>query len=209
MADVEFNPDELDMHSLIAWASRLADGLSSNENFPGTPPPLEALHGALQELKVKHEEYRSQRRQLNDLKLERDPSAERLREALLAGVNYVQQASGGDMKKIMSANLPVEHGLDIWPFNNPGQVHELSASGGDGPGEIELMWDPVGGAAGYEIEISHDLGWPEEWAQCGATDKSKTTIDQLISGVRYWFRVRAANEKGIGAWSDPVTKFAP
>jgi hypothetical protein len=47
------------------------------------------------------------------------------------------------------------------------------------------------------------------WEQSGATTKSKITIEQLDNRTRYWFRVRAVNERGAGDWSPPVMKYAP
>jgi len=209
MAEIELELRDLSVPELIALGSRLANGLANNENFPNPEPPIDQLNGILQEMKEKQEEYRQRRLQLSEFKMGRDAMVKRLKTALSTGVNYVQKASGGDSKKIISANLPFEHGIDLWPFNDPKQVTELSASAGDHPGEIDLVWDPVRGADGYEIEISRDLGWPEKWSSCAASARSKTTLEQLDSRQRYWFRVRAVSEKGVGTWSDPVTKFAP
>jgi hypothetical protein len=66
----------------------------------------------------------------------------------------------------------------------------------------------VPGAAGYEIEISKDVGPYGPWEQAAATQQSKTTLEQLVRKQRYWIRVRAVSEDKTGDWSDPVTKAA-
>lgn len=131
----------------------------------------------------------------------RDAIAEALRKALAQEVAYVQQASEGDVAKILSANLHVEEETHLWPFGSAGDVDELAASAGDEPGEIDLAWDPVPGASGYEVEMASDLIAEDSWEQGGATTKSKITIQNLNSRTRYWFRVRAVNERGAGDWS--------
>jgi hypothetical protein len=209
MAEVSLNFDELNVPELIALGSRLCDGLAGNPNFPEPAPPLDSLKEVLQELKSKQDRYAESRLRLNDLKLDRDGHASRLKGLLVQVANYVQDASGGDSKKIMSANLHFEHETDLWPFNDPEQVLELSATSGDKPGEIDLAWDPVREADGYEIEFSRESTAPVTWHASAATSQSKTTLTELASGLRLWFRVRAVSTKGVGPWSDPVTKYVP
>jgi hypothetical protein len=103
----------------------------------------------------------------------------------------------------------VEEETSYWPFNRTGQVEDLSASSGDERGEIDLDWEPVLGASGYEVEAAYDLLGEGPWEQCGATTKSKLTIGQLAGRGRLWFRVRAVGERGAGEWSDGVVHFVP
>ena len=152
--------------------------------------------------------YRQQRLRLNELKVARDATMAALSDAIVREAIYVQEASEGDLEKIMSANFHAEPDVHLWPFANLGEVHDLSANAGDSQGEIDLSWDPVRGASGYEVEVTADLGGDGPWEPCTATTASKATVGQLESSIRYWFRVCALNDRGYGKWSDPVTKFA-
>lgn len=207
MAEAELNVDELAVPALLATAAGIASALEGNANFPSPDPPPEELDRLAADLAEADRIYSEHRQRAVQAKATRDEIAERLRRALTEEVAYVQEASGGEIAKILSANLHVEEVAGFWPFNTIGQVEELTASSGDQPGEIDLAWDAVPGASGYEVEASTDpLG--EVWEQSGATAQSKITIEQLDSHTRYRFRVRAIGERGAGDWSETVMKFA-
>jgi len=209
MAEAELDIQKLSVPELLATAAGMASALEGNENFPAPTPSPDVLKEIAAQLAEAEEAYREQRKVVNKAQAIRDTLAETLREALTLEKEYVQEASGGDVAKILSANLHVEEETHLWPFGAAGDVEELSASTGDEPGEIDLAWDPVPGASGYEVEIAYDLTGEGPWEQSGATTKSKTTIQQLDNRTRYWFRVRAVNERGAGDWSPAVMKFAP
>jgi len=207
MGLIDLRMEDLSVPELIALGARLTEGLSGNVHFPEPPESLARMKDAIAELGQKDEEYTALRGRLNQLKLERDMIVDRAEKEIAAVAGYVQDASGGDLSKIMSAHLNVEHGKDLWPFNDPKKVIELSASSGDQGGEVDLTWDPVRGAKGYEVEISTDVAFPEEWSPCTSAEQSRVTITHLESRQRYWFRVRAVGTGGVGAWSEPVTKY--
>lgn len=209
MAEVDIDIDKLNVPELLSAGSHLAEGLKDNEHFPAPTPPLMELTSIVDELAASQEQYRKQRLLLNELKTSRDVIVKKLKDAVTAEVAYVQEASDGDAKKILSANLRIEHGISLWPFGGLDQVVELAASAGDETGEVDLVWDAVRGADGYEVEVSREISPHDGWQPAVATTKSRTTIDQLESRHRYWFRVRAVTEDSTGDWSDPVTKFAP
>ena len=209
MAEVELNFQELTVPELLATASGVAGALEGNEHFPSPQPPPAELDRLAGELTKAEEEYRQQKTLASAAKVRRDQIAEDLRDALTQEAQYVQEQSGGNIAKILSASLHVEETTSYWPFNRMGQIEELSASAGDELGEIDLDWEPIAGASGYEVEVAYDLLGEGPWEQSGATTKSKITIEKLSNRTRYWFRVRAVGERGAGDWSDPVMKFAP
>jgi hypothetical protein len=209
MAEAELDVQKLTVPELLAAAAGVAAALDGNPNFPAPAPTSQELTQLVEALAEADRVYRDERRESNRLQAIRDTHAEELREALIREVEYVQETSGGDITKILSANLHVEEETHLWPFGSAGDLEELSASAGDDPGEIDLAWDPVPGASGYEVEIAYDITGEGPWEQSGATNKSKITIPQLNNRTRYWFRVRAVNDRGAGDWSPPVMKFAP
>ena len=208
MANIDLNMDDLTVPELIAVGTRVVSGLKGNAHFPQPKPSLDELSRIVGELTAANENYREHRLRLNELKTARDVAAHALETALTGAAEYVQETSGGDAAQIMSANLHIEHKTHLWPFGSVGQVIELSASAGEAPGEVDLVWDPVRGAEGYEIEISDDIGGDGPWEQCAVSTQSRTTLTQLDSSKRHWFRLRAIGKNGPGAWSDPVTKYA-
>jgi len=208
VADVELNLKDLTVSELIAIGDRLAAGLEGNTHFPEPRPTLGELRRLVAELEAADAACRQQRVRLNSLKTARDSRINSLNAALQTEAAYVQKASDGDPKKIMSANLKIEHKWNLWPFGSVNQVVELSANTGDDPGAIDLVWDPIRDADGYEVEISQDIAGAGPWQQCATTAQSKVTIKNLVNRTRYWFRVRAVSGKREGDWSDPVTKFA-
>jgi hypothetical protein len=207
MAEVALHIDALSAPELIASGTRLVSGLENNPHFPEPQPPLDELRKKLAALKEAHEQYRHERLRLNDLKTARDAAMRAVRVAMESEADYVQEASGGEAKKIVSANLTVERTWSIWPFGALAQAIELSASSGERPGEVDLVWDPVRGADGYEVECTDDIGAEGPWVQCAVASESRVTVKDLRAHHRYWFRVRAIGEKGEGDWSDAVTKY--
>lgn len=207
MAEVKLHLNELSAVELIATGQRLVSGLEGNPNFQQPAPPVDEIKGKLDELATAQAEYRKHRLELNNFKMRRDLLMEDVRKALHAGAEYVQEASGGDAKKIISANLSAEHSWHLWPFGSLAQVADLASSIGEQPGEIDLVWDRVRGAEGYEVESAMDMTGEGPWEPCAVASDSRITLKNLDPHIRYWFRVRAVGPKGHGDWSDPVTKY--
>lgn len=209
MAEVELNIEELTVPELLALAAGISTALENNAHFPAPQPTPQELDRLAAELRTADATFRERRRLAGEAQAVRVELADRLRQALSQEADYVQEASGGHIAKILSANLHVEEETRFWPFRSVARVEDFSASAGDQPGEIDLAWDPVPGASGYEVEIAYDLTGEGPWEQSGASVHSKLTVEQLNKHTRYWFRIRAVAESGVGEWSEPLMKFAP
>ena len=123
----------------------------------------------------------------------------------LAG--YVESVAGEDEPKILSAGMSLRSlAVSTLAATTPSG---LSATEGDHEGEIDLGWDKVNTAKSYEIERSPDPPIATSWAHQGVSLKSSFTVSGLVSGTRYWFRVRSVSSSGPSGWSDPATKIAP
>lgn len=206
MAEAELNVEELSTSELIAVAAGIAAALKGNANFSNPRPTPMEIDSLTEELVNADTVYDEHLRRVADARVVRNEVARRLRDAVSRVVQYVQEASEGDAAKILSANLHVQETKHLWPFSGAGQVDEVLASQGDLPGEIDLAWDAVPGAIGYEVETAMDFEG-QNWEQAGATANSRITMEELEMGMRYWFRVRAVGKRGAGAWSKPVMKF--
>ena len=136
---------------------------------------------------------------------ERDAAKNELESVDAAIVNSVNSQSQ-DASVLLTTGYPlVEERGTAAPIE---QVVNLSSATGDEPGEIDINFDRVKSATGYEFQISIDN--PENWTNAGAAGKtSKHTFNNLTPGKKYWIRVRALRGEDKGAWSNPVTNTAP
>ncbi len=113
MAEVELHLNDLSAPELIATGNRFVAGLADNPHFPDAKAELDAMKKKLEQLAAAQEEYRTHRLELNDLKTARDVLMNEAKAALNAGAAHVQEASGGDAKKIVSAHLSAEPHLEF------------------------------------------------------------------------------------------------
>ncbi len=131
--------------------------------------------------------------------------------ALLAAASqlatYVDLTAAGDESKIMSAGMDTR--AQRTPSATPNQVANLSVTGGDNAGELDLHWDPASSAKSYEVHMSPDPVTNSSWSSQPSVTKSKTVVNGMASGTRAWARVRAINSAGQGAWSSPISKVVP
>ncbi len=136
---------------------------------------------------------------------ERDAARNELELADAAIVNYINSQSQ-DVSVLLTTGYPLadEKGVPA-PIE---QITNLSSATGDEPGEIDVNFNRVKSATGYEFQISADN--PDSWTNAGASGKtSKHTFNNLTPGKKYWIRVRAFRGEDKGAWSNAVTTTAP
>jgi len=121
--------------------------------------------------------------------------------------NGVDNIAKGDKTIIDKAGMDSFFPGKAAPVGEMPQVINLSASEGDGDGEIDLHWDKVKGASSYVIERATPN--PSGFTFTGNSTKTSITIKSLTSGTKYWFKVAAIGSAGTGPFSDPATKIAP
>jgi hypothetical protein len=71
-----------------------------------------------------------------------------------------------------------------------------------------VRWNAVRGARAYVIERTPE-GTEPQWTVIGSSTKKQATLNSMVSGTKYWFRVAALGAAGQSAYSDPVPLFAP
>jgi uncharacterized protein YkwD len=115
---------------------------------------------------------------------------------------YTVTVSGGGLA---TRTQTVTVGAQNYRFNilanqtPPAAPTGLVATGG--PRQVSLSWADVSGETGYKVERS--LDGVNGWAQIGTTGVNVTTYQDtgLNAGTTYYYRVRATNASGDGAYS--------
>ena len=122
--------------------------------------------------------------------------------------NYVEETTLGDTAKIESAGM--SNRAPKTPTTSLPAPGNLSSTAGDEEGELDLVWDPVPKAKGYELQTSADHVTSTSWAFAETSSASRTSLTGLPSGSKIWVRVRALGPKKIKSpWSDPAVKRVP
>lgn len=177
---------------------------TGNANFPTPNPPLADLTSKRTAVLAKKAAVDAARSTLAQLEDELD-ALERELDALLTSFGaYLQNASGGDGPKILSAGVEIaSKPSPIGELLPPGN---LRSSGGDHDGEVDCMWDPVRGANAYIARCATSTNGP--WTNFYTGTNSKCTAPNLTSGTEYFFEVAAVGAAGQSAWSDIAKKRA-
>ena len=191
---------------IIDKAKALVTAIDGNPNFPTPNPTLVNFQAAidLAEASLNARIVGETEQAARVAKENEDVRA--LYGRIVALANHVQDVSGGDEQKILSAGFAVR---DQPSSPQPlAVVLDFLATAGDDAGEIDLTWSPVKYARGYQVEckLHNDAG---VWAPVKFGTKSKMTVTGLTSGTTYAFRMRAVGSAGEGPWSDESVKLAP
>ena len=139
---------------------------------------------------------------------DRDTAQLALRGGLTTLAAYVDNITGGDRTKIESAGMGVRAGNA--PIGPVTQVLNLILEASEFDGALEAQWDPVRGAASYELQTSVDPVTGSSWTFKDVSIKSTIHLNTFTSGSKMWVRVRAIGaDNNKGPWSDPAAKTVP
>jgi hypothetical protein len=191
----------------IILADTIVTKMTGNPNFITPVPALAAITAkktatitAQNTAEVKRSDAKGATEDLAD-------AAKELDMILTQAALYVENVSGGDVAKILSAGMNVKDiATPVGPLPPP---LALSAMAGNNDGEIDLNWEPVYGARSYVIQMTTDPNVPESWAHKANATESYAVILGLTSGGKYWFRVAGVGAAGQGAFSGAESKYAP
>lgn len=133
---------------------------------------------------------------------------------LVRGVDYT--VSYMNNKAIGTATMTV-YGIGKYKYNvkktfkikpKPVALNKLSA----GTGRLSAKWDKTSGGAGYQLQYSRKKDFSVKKTMT-ITDNAtvKTLIKGLISGKRYYVRIRGYKKVGdkayYSAWSDALSRI--
>ncbi|MBI3194933.1 MAG: fibronectin type III domain-containing protein [Ignavibacteriae bacterium] len=205
---VKLGLHRLSVPEKLTFTETILKSMTGNASFPDPQPPLAEIEDAAKFLKEAQADQEASYQIAQSKTSIRDDKEKILNDKLTSLAGYVERTSAGDDAIILSAGMEVKaapsrlSALTI--------ATNLSATMGDGEGEIDLSWDPVTGAKSYVIEMSLDPPTATSWSQVAVSTNSSKTVANLKSGTKYWFRVAAIGGNNLqGSASDPATKVAP
>jgi hypothetical protein len=206
MSYAKIGMKELNPPAKSAYMRRLAAGVTGNPNFPASTPTAAVLLAKADAIDITYNEAHAARL-ISKTKTAAmdDMCAEG--EALVAQLaSYVDGASGGDAAIIESAGFSTR--ATPTPIGELPAPVDLQVQPSEFSGSANVKWKSVNGAKSYIVERALD-NVDMQWATIGTSTKKETSLNSMLSGKKYWFRVAAVGSAGQSAWSDPVPLFAP
>ena len=118
-----------------------------------------------------------------------------------AGVGALLKTGTRDAAKILAVGLDLHASTKV-SVGLPAAPMNLHAVPTDGEGEAQLRWKRTVRRCGFEVQWHADPPDADHWHQEVTCFKQKYLVKGLVSGGKYWFRVRASNAHGTSAWSN-------
>ena len=189
-----------------AYLRRLAAGVTGNPNFTAPTPNATAILAKADAIDTSYNEAMAAR-----LISKSKTSAMDLQcaeaEAMVAQLaSYVDGASNGDATIIESAGFSTR--ATPSPIGELRAPTDLQVLPSEHSGSADVSWQSVRGAKAYSIERAEEAA-NLDYKVIGNSTKKQASLNSMVSGKKYWFRVAAIGSAGQSAWSDPVPLFAP
>jgi hypothetical protein len=207
MPRIKLNFRQLSIPDKINKARQVIRAISNIPAFATPTPSLVTIVEAVDNLESAASETQVARQNAKTRTSAQNQREDVVDKMMIQLAAYVESVAGDNEELIRSAGLDTRAAPSVTGM--PEVPAALSATAGDHEGEVDLSWDPVTQARSYVIEQSPDPPTATSWAHAGVAMKSSTTIKNLTSGTRYWWRVAAVGTAGQSGWSDPATRIAP
>ncbi|MFO1439978.1 MAG: fibronectin type III domain-containing protein [Verrucomicrobiaceae bacterium] len=207
MAKPKLNLRGLSTLQKVQKTNDIVAALTGNTNFTTPSPTLAAVTASSDGLSAAYSAREDARMTLDEKQTLLENAEDGHDTVLNLLMAYVENASGGDEAKILSAGFEVK-GRPT-PVGEMPQVDGLDSIIGDAEGRVILRWKSIKGAKSYEVQTCPDPISAAGWKAAGITTRASLTLDGLPTGGRCWFRVRAIGSAGPGPWSDPAVKTVP
>jgi hypothetical protein len=200
-ANIKLSLDTLIPVTLLALLRNVVGKMTGNPNFT-TPKvslaDLTATADALEEaIKLATDGSREAKSKRNDIV--RQGKAQ-----LAAQADYVRSECGGDRTKLLSSGFELAKQRE--PIGIPGVPANLFSRMTGKVGEVELRWDKVYGAHGYQVWMTDKD--PEiagaSWTAIGYSTRVRHMVTDLEGYKAYWFCISAIGSAGESAQSDPA-----
>jgi hypothetical protein len=127
-----------------------------------------------------------------------------IREGVAQFADFARSYYKGDKASLQAVGLDVVEPLGLaGVLPAPASIRSRQ---GMLEGTIDVSWPFVVGRDFYTVECAPSASGP--WTETYRGKAGRTTCTGLTSGAEYFFRVRAWNANGPGAWSDITKKRA-
>ena len=206
MSLIKLGLDGMPIPDKIQFARQIVQAMQGNTGFPTPTPTLPALTEGAHELEDAYNAALAARQAAKmKTSIQDDRSAE-LDDVLTLLALYVENASNGDKASIESAGFSVRN--PSAPIGTLPAPVDVQVAPSEHAGTADVAWKPVRGAKAYCIERAAE-GQELDWGVIGTSTKKEASLNSMVSGRKYWFRVAAIGAAGQSAYSDPVPLFAP
>ena len=198
---------KLDDNELSTLAGKVVGAMEANAYFPEPTIALADFEAQVEDHREKTEKAANGGSTFD--KRLRDESRLLLIKSLRTLAHYVNVQADGNLPALTSSGMLLEK----QPSENgtPFLVENLQTKDGNISGQIRADFTPQKKVDGYELQLGLQDPASKElvWNDPVYTPKSKGNIlAPVIPGQRYYVRVRARNNKGLGDWSEPVSIIA-
>jgi hypothetical protein len=194
------------------FAAKVGTIVNALRNNPHFPEPWLPQVGSHADLEAAYNTYllafqaaaNGDRARIHERDFARAALSERLRK--LAG--YLELIADGDTAKLMGTGYDLRKDIVRSTDTSPAPAPDgFTVKHGGLSGHVILHATRVAGAKSYEAQ--HTDGDPHDeaaWHSVGVfTSCNKLEIDGLTPAKTYWFRLRAIDSNGNGAWTDPAS----
>ena len=204
MATPSLNLSRLVHLQILQLTQEIITKVTGNPDLNTPSPTLLEMQAFLTTATDAVNAYDSARQTQAMLLSERETAMKELKDGLRSLAAYVANASGGDATIILSAGMNVRQAGS--PIGTPAAPGNLTAEFGAVDGTSLLNWGSVRGWRSYLVECTTNPNGP--WSLVAVTTESQAVATNLVSGTKYYFRVRALGAAGLGPWSDIAQKMA-
>jgi len=195
--------------NFLAKAGTIVDSLRNNPDFPEPWPAQVPSHGQLDKTYSAYRDDLHAASSGDRVKISQRETSRAALEALLKTLApYLEMVAQGDTTKLMRTGYDLRKDIVRGTNTNPPPVPDgFIAKHNALSGSVILHASSVSSANGYEAYYTdgdpHDeAGWKDAGTFPGC---NRIEIAHLAPGKTYWFRIRAFNSNGYGAWTDPAS----
>lgn len=198
--------DGLSVPDKIVYGNTVTEALRNNPAFPNAGPQVTALEAATDHLSTRKTEAETAKANAKATITLQDDAAAAFDVVLASVADYVQRESAGDKAKIESAGFAVcaeRTPPSVLPAPTDVQVVASAFAG-----SADLSWQLDRDARLFLIERAEDAAEPV-FRQIATATKKSASVNSMVSGKKYLFRLAAVGPAGQGPWSEPVSLYAP
>lgn len=206
MSLIKLGLERMPVPDKIQFGRQIVQAMTGNPNFPTPTPALPTVTGGSDSLETAFNDAQNARQIAKSKTSIQDDQAASLDWIITQLASYVESASDGDKAKIESAGFSIR--------NPPTPIGELPAPTdvtvlpSEHSGSADVSWKSERGAKSFLIERAEDAA-TLVYSVIGTSTKKQASMNSMVSGKKYWFRIAAIGAAGQSAWSDPVPLFAP